>query len=70
MNLATNGQVYTGYDHGKTFAFDTNKTIVNEGNQAFYKLVLRAKQFYNYGTIQSYNGSFAHYYGFNKGVIK
>ena len=70
IKLSDLPQNYTGFDQKKTFAFKTDGTIENRGNQAFHKLVLSANQFHNYGTMQMCTYHFFHNYSFNSGVLK
>ena len=70
IQLSDLPQNYTGFDHYKTYAFRTSGTLENRGSQAFYKLVLSANQFHNFGTIQTCGYHFFQDYRFNSGVIK
>ena len=70
ISLGDLPQNYAGFDHYKTFAFRTLGILENRGSQAFYKLVLSANQFHNYGTIQTWSYHFFQDYHFNSGMIK
>jgi hypothetical protein len=70
VSLMDSPQTYTAFDRCKTYAFRTNGTLENHGQQAFYFLVTCANAFHNFGTIQAYSTRLAQFYCFNSGVMK
>ncbi|MDR1597685.1 MAG: hypothetical protein LBR89_01990 [Holosporales bacterium] len=59
-----------GRCHEKSFAFRTFGRLENVGNIACSDLVTSAKQFHNFGSIQSYNGILSQHFLFNSGFMQ
>jgi hypothetical protein len=69
IELSSRSESSTGVEHGISYAFRTNGSVINRNPISFFSLIIDSKVLYNFDVLKTKNHLFRYRYGYNSGVL-